>query len=67
MTTAGTPPQRSGAIVDGISTAGGTPLVVAERVEGGPARALGVINLKDVVKDGMRERFDELRRMGIRT
>ena len=33
----------------------------------GPARALGVIHLKDVVKDGMRERFDEMRRMGIRT
>ena len=39
----------------------------AERVDGQPARALGVIHLKDVVKQGMRERFDELRRMGIRT
>jgi K+-transporting ATPase ATPase B chain len=53
-------------IVDGISAAGGTPLVVADR-EGGAARVLGVIHLKDVVKEGMRERFDELRRMGIRT
>ena len=35
--------------------------------DGGVARVLGVIHLKDVVKDGMRERFDELRRMGIRT
>ena len=45
---------------------GGTPLVVAERTNG-TARALGVIHLKDVVKDGIRERFAELRRMGIRT
>jgi K+-transporting ATPase ATPase B chain len=56
-----------GALVDGISTAGGTPLVVAQRANGEPARAIGVINLKDVVKAGMRERFDEMRRMGIRT
>ncbi|MFE3518376.1 potassium-transporting ATPase subunit KdpB [Streptomyces sp. NPDC059166] len=49
-----------------ISEEGGTPLLVAvEDTEG--ARVLGVIHLKDVVKDGMRERFDELRRMGIRT
>ncbi|PRY20593.1 potassium-transporting ATPase subunit KdpB [Pseudosporangium ferrugineum] len=54
-------------IVDAISDAGGTPLVVAEHVAGRPARALGVIHLKDVVKPGMRERFDEMRRMGIRT
>ncbi|GIJ72936.1 potassium-transporting ATPase subunit KdpB [Virgisporangium ochraceum] len=48
--------------VERISAAGGTPLVVAEN-----ARVLGVIHLKDVVKAGMRERFDEMRRMGIRT
>lgn len=41
--------------------------MVAEHVDGEPARALGVIHLKDVVKSGMRERFDEMRRMGIRT
>ena len=41
--------------------------MVAEHVAGQPARALGVIHLKDVVKPGMRERFDEMRRMGIRT
>ena len=41
---------------------GGTPLVVAE-----DARILGVIRLKDIVKPGLRERFDELRRLGIRT
>ncbi|MFD1367353.1 potassium-transporting ATPase subunit KdpB [Actinoplanes sichuanensis] len=50
------------AIVDRISSTGGTPLVVAEN-----DRVLGVIHLKDVVKPGMRERFDEMRRMGIRT
>ncbi|RLV47948.1 K(+)-transporting ATPase subunit B [Nocardioides mangrovicus] len=52
--------------VDTVSEAGGTPLVVAER-RGGSARALGVIALTDVVKDGMRERFDQMRAMGIRT
>jgi K+-transporting ATPase ATPase B chain len=55
------------AIVDGISASGGTPLVVAEQVGDGKARVLGAIHLKDVVKSGMRERFDELRAMGIRT
>ncbi|WTQ47124.1 potassium-transporting ATPase subunit KdpB [Actinacidiphila glaucinigra] len=53
-------------LVDRISQSGGTPLVVAAK-EDGTARVLGVIHLKDVVKHGMRERFDELRRMGIRT
>jgi K+-transporting ATPase ATPase B chain len=59
-------PTEIGVIVDGISASGGTPLVVGE-VKGGTARLLGVIHLKDVVKQGMRERFDEMRRMGIRT
>jgi K+-transporting ATPase ATPase B chain len=59
-------PAETGQVVDGISAAGGTPLVVAEST-GGRARVLGVIHLKDVVKAGMRERFDELRAMGIRT
>lgn len=63
----GHPTQEVGAIVDAISTAGGTPLVVAEHQPGRPARALGVISLEDVVKEGMRERFEEMRRMGIRT
>ncbi len=58
----GHPTDEVGHIVDGISASGGTPLVVAER-----DRVLGVIHLKDVVKQGMRERFDEMRRMGIRT
>ncbi len=59
-------PAETGEIVDGIAAAGGTPLVVAEHT-GGQARVLGVVHLKDVVKHGMRERFDELRAMGIRT
>ncbi|WUQ25388.1 potassium-transporting ATPase subunit KdpB [Streptomyces sp. NBC_00236] len=54
------------ALTDRISAAGGTPLLVARQDADG-ARVLGVIHLKDVVKEGMRERFDELRRMGIRT
>lgn len=49
-------------IVEMIARSGGTPLVVAEG-----ETMLGVIHLKDVVKQGMRQRFDELRRMGIRT
>ena len=53
--------------VDEISTAGGTPLVVAVKDAGGAARVLGVVHLKDVVKEGLRERFAELRAMGIRT
>ncbi|WP_030123412.1 potassium-transporting ATPase subunit KdpB [[Kitasatospora] papulosa] len=56
----------AGLLADRISEAGGTPLLVAVEDEEG-ARVLGVIHLKDVVKGGMRERFDELRRMGIRT
>ena len=51
-----------GAISDEIARSGGTPLVVADQ-----RRALGVIHLKDVVKGGMRDRFNQLRAMGIRT
>ncbi|WP_405683963.1 potassium-transporting ATPase subunit KdpB [Streptomyces sp. NBC_00057] len=58
--------QDAQALTDRISQAGGTPLLVALEDEHG-ARVLGVIHLKDVVKEGMRERFDELRRMGIKT
>jgi K+-transporting ATPase ATPase B chain len=56
-----------------IAMEGGTPLVVAERANGenghaaGGARVLGVVYLKDIVKGGIRERFDRLRAMGIRT
>ncbi|HYZ52588.1 MAG TPA: potassium-transporting ATPase subunit KdpB [Streptosporangiaceae bacterium] len=62
----GTPSPELGQMVDGISAAGGTPLVVAERVNG-TARALGVIHLKDIIKEGIAERFAEMRAMGIRT
>jgi K+-transporting ATPase ATPase B chain len=62
----GTPSADLGQLVDGISAAGGTPLVVAERANG-TARALGVIHLKDIVKEGIAERFAEMRKMGIRT
>jgi K+-transporting ATPase ATPase B chain len=54
-------------LVDGIARAGSTPLVVAETGNGSGARLLGVIELKDIVKSGMRERFDQMRKMGIRT
>ncbi|HEY2273780.1 MAG TPA: potassium-transporting ATPase subunit KdpB [Jatrophihabitantaceae bacterium] len=63
----GVAPVSTARIADGISASGGTPLVVAERTDGGAPNVLGVIHLKDVVKQGMSERFDELRRMGIRT
>ncbi|MEP6764686.1 MAG: potassium-transporting ATPase subunit KdpB [Gemmatimonadaceae bacterium] len=59
-------PTEMKTIVEKVAKAGGTPLVVAER-DGAEARVLGVIHLKDVVKGGMRERFDRLRAMGIRT
>ncbi|MGW2572541.1 potassium-transporting ATPase subunit KdpB, partial [Streptomyces sp. NPDC001537] len=62
----GTVPEDADTVANAISQAGGTPLLVAVNDDQG-ARVLGVIHLKDVVKDGMRERFDELRRMGIKT
>ncbi|WP_280458963.1 potassium-transporting ATPase subunit KdpB [Nocardia carnea] len=62
----GAVPAELGTVVDGISEAGGTPLVVGE-LRDGTARILGVIRLEDVVKQGMRDRFAEMRRMGIRT
>jgi K+-transporting ATPase ATPase B chain len=55
-------PARLNEVADRISRSGGTPLAVAK-----DDRVLGVIQLKDVVKGGIRERFGELRRMGIRT
>jgi K+-transporting ATPase ATPase B chain len=55
-----------GPVVDEISQQGGTPLVVAE-IRGGVASVRGVIRLSDVVKPGMKERFAELRAMGIKT
>ncbi|MDQ6840227.1 MAG: potassium-transporting ATPase subunit KdpB [Actinomycetota bacterium] len=58
----GTVPSDLDAVVEGIARSGGTPLAVSDG-----NRVLGVIHLKDVVKQGMSERFAELRRMGIRT
>jgi K+-transporting ATPase ATPase B chain len=55
-------PKEVQATVETIARSGGTPLVVADS-----NRALGVIHLKDIVKGGMRERFTQLRAMGIRT
>ena len=55
-------PKEVQAAVEAIARSGGTPLVVAEN-----NRALGVIHLKDIVKGGIRERFAQLRAMGIRT
>ncbi|MFF9897607.1 potassium-transporting ATPase subunit KdpB [Streptomyces longispororuber] len=62
----GTVTAEAQQLTDTIAQAGGTPLLVAVEDADG-ARVLGVIHLKDVVKEGMRERFDELRRMGIKT
>ena len=56
-------PAEVKAAVEQIARSGGTPLVVAEKSRG----ALGVIELKDIVKGGIRERFDQLRAMGIKT
>jgi soluble P-type ATPase len=58
------PEARSSAV--SVAGSGGTPLLVAVHDRDGP-RVLGLIHVKDVVKDGIRERFAELRRMGIRT
>jgi K+-transporting ATPase ATPase B chain len=58
----GSVPAGVQTVVDTIAKAGGTPLVVAEG-----QKVLGVIQLKDIVKGGIRERFAELRRMGIKT
>jgi K+-transporting ATPase ATPase B chain len=55
-------PEEVRAAVESVARSGGTPLVVAEN-----RQALGVIHLKDIVKGGMKERFAQLRSMGIRT
>jgi K+-transporting ATPase ATPase B chain len=53
--------------VERIATSGGTPLVVAVKDADGVGTILGVVHLKDIVKDGLKERFAEMRSMGIRT
>jgi potassium-transporting ATPase ATP-binding subunit len=58
--TAGTPQLRG--VIERIAKSGGTPLLVARN-----RRVLGVVHLKDIIKPGIRERFAELRRMGVRT
>ncbi len=58
----GTVPTDLDEIVERVARAGSTPLVVADR-----ANVIGVIELKDVVKTGIKEKFDEMRRLGIRT
>jgi potassium-transporting ATPase ATP-binding subunit len=58
----GAAPAELAAVLDRVASAGSTPLAVARN-----AQVLGVIELKDVVKEGMAERFERLRRMGIRT
>ncbi len=58
----GTFPQALDQLIDTVARRGSTPLVVADG-----ARALGVVELKDIVKGGIKERFAELRRMGIKT
>jgi K+-transporting ATPase ATPase B chain len=58
----GTLPPEVRAVVDRVAREGATPLVVCD----GP-RVLGVVHLKDIVKGGIRERFTQLRRMGIKT
>ena len=58
----GSLPDAAKKAVERIAKGGGTPLVVAER-----GKVLGVIHLKDIVKGGIKERFSEMRRMGIKT
>lgn len=75
-----TPGPELATLTDDVASSGGTPLVVAVQgpstdsgthsdsgTQSVEARILGVVHLKDIVKDGLRERFDELRSMGIRT
>ena len=67
----GSYPQEVQKAVDDVARRGSTPLVVADKMraagEPGQARVLGVIELKDIVKGGIKERFAELRKMGIKT
>lgn len=59
-------PEEVRRAVDDVARRGSTPLVVAD-LHDGAARVLGVIELKDIVKGGIKERFAELRKMGIKT
>jgi len=64
--TGATFPAEASAAVDEVARRGSTPLAVAE-VRDGVGRVLGVVELKDIVKGGIKERFAELRKMGIKT
>ena len=55
-------PAEAETIVNTISSNGGTPLVVAEN-----GKAIGVIELQDIIKPGITERFERLRKMGVKT
>jgi potassium-transporting ATPase ATP-binding subunit len=67
-TTGGVVPDVADTLAHGISASGGTPLAVAEHdTRSGVTRLLGIIHLKDVVKEGMRQRFEQLRALGLRT
>ncbi|WP_431052568.1 potassium-transporting ATPase subunit KdpB [Roseateles sp. L2-2] len=59
-------PAQVTAVAEEVARRGSTPLVVAD-LSDGQARVLGVVELKDIVKGGIKERFAQLRRMGIRT
>jgi K+-transporting ATPase ATPase B chain len=59
-------PDQLTPVVEGVANAGGTPLAVVESNSDG-VQVLGVVHLKDVVKEGIRQRFDQLRAMGLRT
>ena len=63
----GTPSAELTDAITRVSESGGTPLVVASKNAAGVARVLGVVHLKDIVKEGLKERFADLRAMGIRT
>jgi K+-transporting ATPase ATPase B chain len=70
QTGTGMPPSVAAELDERVGTiaqSGGTPLVVAVTASGAPGRVLGVVHLKDVVKDGLRERFAQMRAIGIRT
>lgn len=58
----GTWPAEAQSLAEQVARQGGTPLVIVRNTE-----VMGVVHLKDIIKPGMKERFDEMRKMGIRT
>lgn len=59
--------DEMGRQVEAVAKSGGTPLVVARKTSSDPIEVLGIIELKDIVKQGLKERFADMRKMGIRT